>query len=44
MKHCVLISIPDDGKRRYQEGDQQENLVVVLVFSCAVPSAVGWSN
>lgn len=31
-------------KRRYQGGDQQENLVVVLVFSCAVPSAVGWSN
>lgn len=31
-------------KRRYQKGDQQENLVVVLVFSCAVPSAVGWSN
>jgi len=31
-------------EKRYQEGDQQENLVVVLVFSCVVPSAVDWSN
>jgi hypothetical protein len=38
------MSIPDDGKEDTKKGDQQENIVVVLVFSCAMPSAVGWSN
>ena len=31
-------------KRRYQEDDQHENLVVVLFFSYAVPIVVGWSK